>query len=122
MARGNLAPHQVRKHTADEEQDIDMEDAGEAEENNSDEDMGEGDGELSQLRTNAAKNKDTASLEVSANDQERKAWWITYKYRPILGVVPLNKPGQPLEVALVERPTWDTEMPERYFSGEPWER
>ncbi|OAA54170.1 small nucleolar ribonucleoprotein complex [Niveomyces insectorum RCEF 264] len=51
--------------------------------------------------------------------------WHTFKYRPILGVVPLQTTTPaaydstaasypPLEVALVERPNWDIDLPVRY--------
>ncbi|KAH9826893.1 UTP4-U3 snoRNP protein [Teratosphaeria destructans] len=39
-----------------------------------------------------------------------RAWWLTFKYRPILGIVPLadedpvQDPDRPFEVAIVERP------------------
>ncbi|CAK7268314.1 U3 small nucleolar RNA-associated protein [Sporothrix epigloea] len=57
-------------------------------------------------------------------------WWHTFKYRPILGVVPLAAPstsatasspstGYPsLEVVLIERPTWDIDVPLRYGDDE----
>jgi U3 small nucleolar RNA-associated protein 4 len=47
---------------------------------------------------------------------------MTFKYRPIFGVVPISTADQPLEIALVERPTWDVDMPESYFSVEQWRR
>ncbi|KAI0506921.1 WD40-repeat-containing domain protein [Xylaria bambusicola] len=63
------------------------------------------------------------------------AFWYTFKYRPILGIVPLGDRAEEarngtsmqvtlastkpkaLEVALVERPLFDVDLPERY-SGE----
>ncbi len=58
-------------------------------------------------------------------------WWHTFKYRPILGVVPLAASAvataaaaaapygyPPLEVALVERPAWDIDLPLRYGDNE----
>ncbi|KAK4964414.1 U3 small nucleolar RNA-associated protein, partial [Elasticomyces elasticus] len=42
-----------------------------------------------------------------------ESWWHTYKYRPILGMVPISvadgSEGQDdaVEVVLVERPIWD---------------
>ncbi|KAH7001348.1 WD40-repeat-containing domain protein [Ilyonectria destructans] len=119
MEQGNLAPSQVRKHTAGQWEDVDMEDAPQTEDANSDDDMDEADGELAQLRN---RNETGSSLEVAETGGERKSWWMTYKYRPIFGIVPLSTPDQDLEVALVERPTWDVEMPESYFSLEQWER
>ena len=55
-----------------------------------------------------------------ASSQPPRRWWHTYKYRDILGIVPLNAPsgddmeGGNLEVAVVERPMWDVELPGRY--------
>ncbi|KAF9699221.1 hypothetical protein EKO04_003138 [Ascochyta lentis] len=50
---------------------------------------------------------------------ERKAsWWHTFKYRPILGMVPVGgDQGQPLEVVLVERPSWDLDLPPRFVGA-----
>lgn len=122
MERENLAPHQVRKHGADEQwEDIDVVKAPEVGDSDSDEDMVDADGELSKLRSTTISGK-TALQSTGSTTVEAKKWWITYKYRPILGVVPIDTPGQDVEVALVERPTWDVETPERYFAGEEWDR
>ncbi|CAJ2500712.1 Uu.00g035650.m01.CDS01 [Anthostomella pinea] len=61
------------------------------------------------------------------------AFWHTYKYRPILGIVPLDSgledqgegdgktlalngtSQKSLEVALIERPLWEVDMPDRYY-------
>ena len=64
------------------------------------------------------------------------AFWCTYKYRPILGVVPLgggdtdarqmqrngHSSENTLEVALVERPTWEIDMPDRYHADGEYDR
>ena len=67
------------------------------------------------------------SYEPQSRTQRR--WWHTYKYRDILGIVPLNAlpGGDPdnqdegssgnLEVAVVERPMWDVELPGRYVKN-----
>ncbi|KAI9834368.1 MAG: hypothetical protein M1819_002979 [Sarea resinae] len=72
-------------------------------------------------------------------------WWYTYKYRPILGIVPLGGDDdenvsphegeqaitiqsddsvrvRPLEVALVERPMWDVELPPRFYGDQEWDK
>lgn len=81
-------------------------------------------GELQALRdAPASTNGDSAG-----SASKRPSWWHTYKYRPILGIVPLKR-GQvkaqtlgaradmePLEVALVERPIWDVNLPPRYLA------
>lgn len=66
---------------------------------------------------------------ASASAPPRR-WWHTYKYRDILGIVPLSSPSgesegdeadaaagdkSTLEVAVVERPMWDVELPGRYL-------
>ncbi|KAF4970880.1 hypothetical protein FSARC_2150 [Fusarium sarcochroum] len=119
MEQGALAPSQVRKHTAGQWEDIEMDDAPRSEDANSDDEADQPEGELAQLRNRREVGKD---LEVAETGGERKSWWMTYKYRPIFGVVPLSAADQPLEVALVERPTWDVDMPESYFSVEQWRR
>lgn len=62
-------------------------------------------------------------LVVNDTSQPARRWWHTYKYRDILGIVPLNalegngedaNPSGNLEVAVVERPMWDVELPGRY--------
>ncbi|EPS30410.1 hypothetical protein PDE_05361 [Penicillium oxalicum 114-2] len=69
--------------------------------------------------------KQVASASDSAAQPPRR-WWHTYKYRDILGIVPLGgpssdaeeedqSPADHLEVAVVERPMWDVELPGRYL-------
>ncbi|PWI72868.1 Wdr1p [Purpureocillium lilacinum] len=119
MERENLVPHKVRKHGEEENyEDINVGETPRAEESDSDDEMADADGELAQLRNNGSK----TVVQSDDTTDERKKWWITYKYRPILGVVPVNRADQPLEVALVERPTWDVDMPDRYFAGHEWEK
>jgi U3 small nucleolar RNA-associated protein 4 len=48
--------------------------------------------------------------------------WHTYKYRPILGVVPIGNGEAGLEIALVERPTWEMDLPPRYYGDQDWEK
>ncbi|PYI05804.1 small nucleolar ribonucleo protein complex subunit [Aspergillus sclerotiicarbonarius CBS 121057] len=60
---------------------------------------------------------------VQTGDQKSqipRRWWHTYKYRDILGIVPLGSDPDAdaenpfLEVAVVERPMWDVDLPGRY--------
>jgi U3 small nucleolar RNA-associated protein 4 len=57
----------------------------------------------------------------SKEDVDRKRssepWWHTFKYRPILGMVSVGKQGQPHEVILVERPSWDLDLGPRFVSS-----
>lgn len=73
---------------------------------------------------------------ATMRDGERSAYWHTYKYRPILGMVPLggetddeaeageekdDDSASGLEVALVERPSFDVDLPPRYFGNQEWD-
>jgi U3 small nucleolar RNA-associated protein 4 len=140
----SLVPQQIKAATApdsNEYMDVDMDDqksvaASSAYEDDDDDTDG---GELQRLRD------DTATNGEDAGDAEKEAFkpktWNTYQYRPILGIVPLeSKPPKekkkkgaakketamdtlpPLEVALVERPTWDLDLPARYLADGEWER
>lgn len=62
--------------------------------------------------------EDTPGLELQP--QPHRRWWSTYKYRDVLGIVPLGSHGEDEgvvgpEVAVVERPMWDVDLPGRYL-------
>ena len=66
--------------------------------------------------------------EEGSSDQPPH-WWHTYKYRPIMGIVSLGGGGgeasagsSGLEIALVERPEWELELPPRYYGDQEWEK
>lgn len=157
-----LAPQHVRVALAEngkrgewvdvEMADADAEDSRRANGKDEDEDDDEetDGGELQKLRDRESSlHKEGVDAPAEdGSDGKRRNWWHTYKYRPILGVVPLSsgehdseaqangasdsgsagdKDGKksdssskvactppPLEVALVERPKWDVDMPARY--------
>ncbi|KAI2618954.1 WD40 repeat-like protein [Hypomontagnella submonticulosa] len=103
------------------------------EESESEDSDDENQGELALLR---------GAQEKSAPESQSGgglAFWHTYKYRPILGIVPFGNEAEistngaadvmmddetkeTLEVALVERPLWDVDMPDRLFGDDEWER
>lgn len=115
----NLAPHKVRRRGRNGRAvDVDLGETQCGDESGSDDDMANAESELAQLR-NASDSTAQPSADAAA---EGKKWWITYKYRPILGLVPLGKADGSLEVALVERPAWDVKVPERYFGGDEQDR
>ena len=127
MARGNTAPHSVQKHADGKWEEMDLDDEPPVDDTSSEaeaDDVAKGE-ELLQLRENGG---DTALTVTNGNTElldskgEKKSWWMTHKYRPIFGIIPLSKEDESLEVALVERPTWDVEMVERYYVPEEWER
>ncbi|KAJ6779415.1 hypothetical protein PWT90_09935 [Aphanocladium album] len=123
MEKEGLKPQQIRKYAANKWEDVDV-DAPNAtgdKEDDSDDDMADAaDSELTQLRNATA---GSGAQSGGAEDENgRKKWWITYKYRPVLGVVSFGGQDGSLEVALVERPTWDIDTQDSYYAGEEWER
>ena len=93
---------------------------------------------ISNRRAESSTDADTSENDdtrfVKMGDSKRLAYWHTYKYRPILGIVPLSggtddaaaesevndNSGSGLEVALVERPLFDVDLPPRYFGNQEW--
>ncbi|TQV96409.1 small nucleolar ribonucleoprotein complex subunit [Cordyceps javanica] len=123
MEREGLKPHQIRKYAANKWEDVDVDGpspSGDPDNDSDDDMMDAADSELTQLRSAMAGSETQSG---GAEDESgRKKWWITYKYRPVLGVVSFSGQADSLEVALVERPTWDVEMQDTYYAGEEWER
>ncbi|KAF2969038.1 hypothetical protein GQX73_g4530 [Xylaria multiplex] len=105
--------------------------AGDSESDESDDEV---QGELALLRDTQSK------TSREAQPSQGPAFWYTFKYRPILGIVPLGDGtarqqngdsmqvasggGKPkaLEVALVERPLFEVDLPERYIGEGEFER
>lgn len=107
----NLMPHKIRRHgSGGHYVDMDVSKATRGDESDGDEEAADDDDWVGKAG------------ESVGSGAERKKWWITFKYRPILGMVPLNMADQPLEAALVERPSWKTEMAERYVVDDEGER
>jgi U3 small nucleolar RNA-associated protein 4 len=49
--------------------------------------------------------------------------WSTLKYRPILGMCVIGERGEDddeLEVAIVERPIWEVDLPPAYYGDQEW--
>ncbi|KAH7327125.1 WD40-repeat-containing domain protein [Rhexocercosporidium sp. MPI-PUGE-AT-0058] len=55
-------------------------------------------------------------------EKESPNHWHTFKYRPILGVVVVGEGEQGCgpEVAVVERPIWETSLPPRFYGEQEW--
>ena len=95
-------------------------------------------GNISNCRLENSTDADTSENDdtrfAKMGDGKRLAYWHTYKYRPILGIVPLRRgtddaaaedevdgnSGSGPEVALVERPLFDVDLPPRYFGNQEW--
>ena len=52
--------------------------------------------------------------KAAEKQNHEQSKWHTFKYRPILGIMPIGPGGQTPEVVLVERPVWDLDLPERF--------
>jgi len=76
-------------------------------------------------------------MRTTRRKAPRPSHWHTYKYRPILGIVPIggesddeaaeegegdseNGSLPSLEVALVERPLWEVDLPPQYHGDHEW--
>ncbi|KAF2022071.1 small nucleolar ribonucleo protein-like protein complex subunit [Aaosphaeria arxii CBS 175.79] len=75
-----------------------------------------------QNQTDEATSQELVLVDDSGNNKSRAAsepWWHTFKYRPMLGIVPMSSGASstranPLEVVIVERPSWDLDLPPRF--------
>lgn len=85
--------------------------------------------------------EDSHPIKPAVKKCTKSASFLTLKYRSILGIVPIgggsdeedglvegseptNKKNAPqigLEVAIIERPLWDVDMPPRFDGGQDWE-
>lgn len=113
---GALAPRHVRLSLAGDGktgQWVEMADAepqanGAADEDeNDDADQETDGGELEKLRKREQQGRSEGEGDAPGAEEEPKKWWHTYKYRPILGIMPLESDGleiPKMEVALVELP------------------
>jgi U3 small nucleolar RNA-associated protein 4 len=87
---------------------------------------------LDRLRsaTDAAMHNEPNKMDVEKDGKKdgTPQWWHTYKYRPIMGIVPIGtgnfESGESsgLEVALIERPEWELNLPSRYYGNQEWEK
>lgn len=143
MAKGAAGPTKVERYVEGQVEELDLDgpdpmdtDGTSAPDDDSDSEDSEEElqGELvSRRRAEGRKGPDAAPSQGTG-------FWHTLKYRPILGIVPLEAAEegglsddvvvpyangqirQTLEVALVERPLFETDMPDRYFADGEFER
>ncbi|KAL8670083.1 MAG: hypothetical protein Q9168_005354 [Polycauliona sp. 1 TL-2023] len=123
-----------------------------------DEDDGQEDDEGEQALVRMRRGEDVAMVNGDADGSDEKdegenenekppieearkgpPYWGTFKYRPILGIVPIGgveggedadtpigtdgeriEGGRGVEVALVERPMFDVDLPERFYGDQEW--
>lgn len=112
-----------------DEMDIDGPDvADDSEEDDEDVEEDGGVGSANALSNSAAARGQTSDANEDGASREMgngAHWWHTFKYRPIMGVVSINdaaREGGPLEVALIERPSWEMDLPPRYYGDQEWEK
>lgn len=116
MQVGSLGPHKVYKldGTSKELSAFANEVRHEDEMEVSEEDEESGDargGELEALREKEGQSEGSKSTDGG------RRWKLVTKFRPILGITPVGEGGENTEVALVERPLWEIELPEKYGEG-----
>ncbi|KAL8901652.1 MAG: hypothetical protein Q9207_005093 [Kuettlingeria erythrocarpa] len=75
----------------------------------------------------------TTGIEAGKDVKRPPPYWGTYKYRPILGIVPIGSRSETdggveeeendrgVEVALVERPMFEVDLPGRYHGDQEWQ-
>lgn len=62
------------------------------------------------LRLTRIESSDAPAVVNGVHENTERRWWSSFKYRPILGMVPIEDDdiaGDAIEVVLVERPLWD---------------
>lgn len=145
MTTGIAGPTKVLRHIQGRETEelpidgpildpMDEDEASHAGDSESDESDDEIQGELAALRGTQGNVPHESQLK------QGPAFWHTFKYRPILGIVPLGNEtaeqqdgdstwvtrhgvrSKILEVALVERPLFEVDLPDRYFVEGEFER
>lgn len=64
----------------------------------------------------AVNGSNTSNGTTTTTSKRSEPWWHTFKYRPILGIVPISAHDgfHAPEVVLVERPSWDLDLPPRF--------
>ncbi len=88
--------------------------------------------------SNGDKLMDDTNVVAPAEGQQAPPYWSTYMYRPILGIVPLrgggseaqgmddasqddgDEDGHRIEVALVERPMAEVDLPAKFYGEQEW--
>ncbi|KAL8946708.1 MAG: hypothetical protein Q9222_006932 [Ikaeria aurantiellina] len=93
-------------------------------EDESDDEEENGSSALVQLRRGTAD-----EAEAQTQSANGLPFWETLKYRPMLGIVPIGsgndgdvegEGSRCLEVALVERPMFEVDLPARYYGDQEW--
>lgn len=95
-------------------------------------------GELKAVDGESRENTDDVQVARSQT-QAGLPYWFTYKYRDILGIVPLGDGDDEredgvgptsvgdgllggVEVALIERPIWEVDLPPKYHGSQEWDK
>jgi U3 small nucleolar RNA-associated protein 4 len=137
---GDAIPHQdlpvtkMRKfdgrenHEANKVKWLDVNTEGRSDADDDEDDADENNLSLATLRRSGTQDEQTNGSMVNGEPKElssggevvdqpmrKESWWHTFKYRPILGILPIGgEDSQAPEVVLVERPSWDLDLPPRF--------
>jgi U3 small nucleolar RNA-associated protein 4 len=145
MQVGSAGPTKVEYYAGGEgveELDLDGADAMDTDATSVPDDDSESDDSEEELQGElVSRRRAEGQKDSEGTESQGIGFWHTLKYRPILGIVPLQEGvreqgadndvmtpymnGQvrkTLEVALVERPLWETDMADRYFADGEFER
>ncbi|KAF2741285.1 WD40 repeat-like protein [Polyplosphaeria fusca] len=80
---------------------------------------GVGDASRAKVDETMGEHADTAEIAEQKRQRAHDGSWHTFKYRPILGIVPVGGRDDALEVVVVERPSWDIlqDLPPRFVGS-----
>lgn len=113
-------PSSVKRITDTRVMELDLDTKRQSMELDADADADVFEQDFAPLRRADTNDEEMGDAEAAGEEEKKKGrrWWMTYKYRPILGMVPIGKSEgeeaeedkdghSPLEVVLVERPIWE---------------
>jgi U3 small nucleolar RNA-associated protein 4 len=76
---------------------------------------------LQRLNRNESETDTPKAGNLNEDGTSPSWYWKTFKYRPILGIVEIGEGDEfGPEVALVERPIWEADLPPRYYGEQEW--
>ena len=81
----------------------------------------------SELENGEASKANSSDVVNYSKSGPSSTFWHTYRYRPILGAVPISgtdmedaNTDSAMKVAIIERPSWDVDLPPRFYGDQEW--